>query len=112
MTLGKGGPAYSKSALAAWIPVKVQGMLRLSDLSSVESFCLHSSRIMSPSDEPVDAVRLEDGGGKTLISSFEGRWRAERPTGSGGSRCLDSTSRARSSCAGWEWATCCGDSSI
>lgn len=72
MTLGKAGQTYSKSPLAAWIPVKVQGMQRLSDLSAIESFCRQSSRIMSAGDEPVDAARLNDTEGKTLISSLEG----------------------------------------
>jgi len=72
VTLGKAGQDFSNSPLAAWIPVKVQGMQRLSDLSAIESFCRQSSRIMSAGDEPVDAARLSVADGKTLISSLEG----------------------------------------
>jgi hypothetical protein len=72
VTLGKAGQTFSNSPLAAWIPVKIQGMLRLSDLSAIESFCRQSSRIMSAGDEPVDAARLTVADGKTLISSLEG----------------------------------------
>ncbi|HEX4073183.1 MAG TPA: hypothetical protein VHX68_18525, partial [Planctomycetaceae bacterium] len=72
VTLGKSGPSFAKCPLAAWIPIKVQGMLRLNDLSAIESFCRQSSRIMSPNDEPVDAARLSEGNGKSLISSLEG----------------------------------------
>ncbi|HUE17145.1 MAG TPA: hypothetical protein VMR25_23405 [Planctomycetaceae bacterium] len=72
VTLGKSGQAFSKSPLATWIPIKVQGVQRLSDLSSIESFGRQSSRIMSAGDEPIDVARLNDAGGKTLISSFEG----------------------------------------
>ena len=39
VTLGKSGSTFAKSPLAAWIPIKVQGMLRLNDLSAIESFC-------------------------------------------------------------------------
>ncbi len=59
VTLGKAGQTYSKSPLAAWIPVKVQGMLRLGDLTAIESFCRQSSRIMSAGDEPVAAAAAE-----------------------------------------------------
>jgi hypothetical protein len=72
VTLGKAGQTFSNSPLAAWIPIKVQGMLRLNDLSAIESFCRQSSRIMSAGDEPVDAARLSAPNGKTLISSLEG----------------------------------------
>jgi hypothetical protein len=72
VSLGKSGSAFSKGPLAAWIPIKVQGTLRLTDLSAIESFCRQSSRIMSANDEPVDAARLSEGGGKTLISSLDG----------------------------------------
>src|SRR5262249_9030116 len=37
VALGKAGPTYVKSPLAAWIPIKVQGMARLGDLSAIES---------------------------------------------------------------------------
>jgi hypothetical protein len=72
VTLGKAAPTFAKTPLAAWIPVKVQGMARLGDLSAIESFCRQSTRIMSASDEPVDAARLNDGGNQSLISTFEG----------------------------------------
>ncbi len=72
VTLGKAGPAFGKTPLAAWIPIKVQGIARLGDLSAIESFCRQSTRIMSASDEPVDAARLNDGGNQSLISTFEG----------------------------------------
>ena len=72
MTLGKSGEAYAKTPLAAWNPIKAQGMARLNDLSAIESYGRQSSRIMGAGDEPVEAARLNDGGGKTLISSFEG----------------------------------------
>lgn len=72
VALGKVAPTFAKSPLAAWIPIKVQGMARLGDLSAIESYCRQSSRIMSPSDEPVEAARLNDGGNQSLISTFEG----------------------------------------
>jgi hypothetical protein len=72
VALGKAAQAYAKGPMAAWIPIKVQGTQRLGDLSAIESFGRQSSRIMSASDEPVDAARLSDGGGQSLISSFEG----------------------------------------
>jgi hypothetical protein len=72
IALGKVAPTYVKSPLSAWIPIKVQGMARLGDLSAIESYCRQSARIMSASDEPVDAARLNDGGNQSLISTFEG----------------------------------------
>jgi hypothetical protein len=72
VALGKAAQTYAKGPVAAWIPIKVQGTQRLSDLSAIESFGRQSSRIMSASDEPVDAARLSDGGGQSLISSFDG----------------------------------------
>lgn len=72
VSLGKAGPAYSKGAMAAWIPIKFQGTLRLSDLSAIESFSRQSSRIMSASDDPVEAARLNEGNGQSLISSLDG----------------------------------------
>jgi hypothetical protein len=74
ISIGRGGNEFAKTPLAAWLPVKVQGTVKLRDLSPVESFCRQSSRIMSSSDDPLDAARLLVPGekGQDLIPSPAG----------------------------------------
>jgi len=74
ISVGRDGNDFSKSspALASWLPVQIQGAVKLRDLSPVESFCRQSSRIMRPGDEPLDAAKLSAPGGKELIPSLAG----------------------------------------
>jgi hypothetical protein len=83
VTLGQAGPKFAQSPLASWIPIKVQGMQRLTDLSAIESFCRQSSRIMGVGDEPVDVARFNVVEGKTLVSSLEGPLLCRIPLGLG-----------------------------
>jgi hypothetical protein len=72
LALGKAEPPLSKSPLASWLPVKVERNVLLGDLSSIESFCGQSARIMTGIDEPVASARLSSPGGVVLLSSLEG----------------------------------------
>jgi hypothetical protein len=74
ISVGRDGNDFSKTPLASWLPVKVQGTVKLRDLSPVESFCRQSSRIMGATDEPLDAARLSVVGerGQDLVPSLAG----------------------------------------
>jgi hypothetical protein len=74
ISVGLGGNDFAKSspALAAWLPVEIQGTVKLRDLSPIESYCRQSSRIMGPGDEPLDAAKLHAVGGQELIPSLAG----------------------------------------
>ncbi|HEV8002202.1 MAG TPA: hypothetical protein VGP63_20095 [Planctomycetaceae bacterium] len=74
VSIGRAGEAFAKNAssLAAWLPVKVEGTVRLRDLSPVETFCRQSSRIMGATDDPLDAARLSVSDGQELMPSLAG----------------------------------------
>ncbi|HET6323252.1 MAG TPA: hypothetical protein VFG04_01025 [Planctomycetaceae bacterium] len=74
ISIGRDGETFAKtaSALAAWLPVKVQGSVKLKDLSPVESFCRQSSRIMGANEEPLEAAKLSAPGGQESIPSLAG----------------------------------------
>jgi hypothetical protein len=74
ISIGRDGEAFSKNspALAAWLPVKIQGAVKLRDLSPVETFCRQSSRIMGANEEPLDAAKLSAPGGQELVPSLAG----------------------------------------
>lgn len=72
LTVGKEGANFSKSPLAAWLPVKIERTIQLRDLSPIEAFCRQSARIMSANDEPVDGSRLSTTDSKVLVSSLDG----------------------------------------
>jgi hypothetical protein len=74
ISIGRGGADFAKTSpsLAAWLPVQIQGAVKLRDLSPVESYCRQSSRIMGPGDEPLDAAKLHAPGGQELVLSLAG----------------------------------------
>jgi hypothetical protein len=72
ISIGAAGADFPKTALASWLPVKVQGTVRLRDLSPIESFCRQSSRIMSAGEDPLDAAKLNAPGSQILIPSLAG----------------------------------------
>jgi hypothetical protein len=74
ISVGPGGNDFAKGSpeLAAWLPVEIQGTVKLRDLSPIESYCRQSSRIMGASDEALDAAKLHAAGGQELIPSLAG----------------------------------------
>jgi hypothetical protein len=74
IAIGRDADSFEKNshALAAWLPVKVQGAVKLKDLSPVETFCRRSSRIMGANEEPLDAAKLSAPGGQESIPSLAG----------------------------------------
>ena len=83
ISIGRAGNQFSKSPLASWLPVKVEGTVKLRDLSPVESFCRQSSRIMGATDDPLDAAKLSAPGGLLLIPSLAGPLLCRMPYGLG-----------------------------
>ena len=72
VTVGQRADAFSKGPLASWLPIKIQGTMRIRDLSAVESFCRQSARIMSGFDEPIEAARLDADPREVVIRTLEG----------------------------------------
>jgi hypothetical protein len=74
IAIGRDATDFAKTspALAAWLPVTIEGTTKLRDLSPIESFCRQSSRIMGATDEPLEAAKLKAPGGKELIPSLAG----------------------------------------
>jgi hypothetical protein len=74
ISIGRDGGEFAKSSapLAEWLPVKIQGTVKLRDLSPIESFCRQSSRIMGAGAEPLYAAQLSAPGGQELIPSLAG----------------------------------------
>ena len=74
ISIGRDASDFAKraAALASWLPVKIQGTVKLRDLSPVESYCRQSSRIMPPGDESLEAANLSAPGGQEQVPSLAG----------------------------------------